>query len=68
MECQRLRSALRVYARKATNVVLLVEIVTCESLRQSSNCVRELFDRFPPFFAQPILFGTVAHFFNLSTA
>jgi hypothetical protein len=62
MECQRLGSSLGVYACEATSFVSLLEIVIFESLGQSTNCARELFDRFPPFLAQPILFGTVAHF------
>jgi|SRR5580704_13248255 hypothetical protein len=62
MECQRLRRVLRVLARQTTGMVLLVEFFIFDRLRQSSNCVRELFARFPPFLAQTILFGTVAHF------
>jgi hypothetical protein len=62
MQFQRSRRVLRVYARKATSFVSFLEIVIFNSLGQSSNSVHELLDRFPPFLAQPILFGTVAHF------
>jgi hypothetical protein len=61
MEFQHLGSSLGVYTRKATSMVLLVEIVIFKRLRQSRDSVRELFNRFVPFLAQPILFCTPAH-------
>lgn len=54
MEFQRLGSSLRVHARKATGIVLLVESFISDSLRQSSNSAGELIDRFLPFLAQAI--------------
>jgi hypothetical protein len=57
---QRLTGFLHVFARKATRIVLLLEIAKGDGLQQQ-NSFRELTDRCPPLPAQSISFDTAAH-------